>query len=298
MAQAAQNPSTNTPSAQKRRPTIRTSEQAQPAVVMGPPATPAVKSTTPSHPQRQSKVDALAKKVWNTVAPGAGRKRANPAANPSGSEGPSGTGNDNSDALPDMQPPVSKKRKAPVDVHQVENPRQGQQGATGTGRKVTVKATPRVQVSVDSDSSAVESDDDVPLKQRQATASSQASTAAQPGNQKPLTRGAHAAPGVQPKARVESAHDAAEEVSADVVESDASNSADEYTPDEDDEAYSEEDELEDPLSEDIDELEAQLREEAPVWTKEKDEKLPLLNIVGDAHYGGRTTRSVHTYSPG
>ena len=46
-----------------------------------------------------------------------------------------------------------------------------------------------------------------------------------------------------------------------IVESDASNSADEYAPEEEDEAYSEEDELNDPLSKDLEELEVQLHEE-------------------------------------
>ena len=98
------------------------------------------------------------------------------------------------------------------------------------------------------------------------------------------------------RARAESTVEASEELEAPAIESDASNSADEYAPEEDDEAYSEEDELDDPLSEDLEELEAQLREEvsrmsqlpsflmmmtclpsttqAPVWTKEKDDKLP------------------------
>ncbi|PIL31106.1 hypothetical protein GSI_05802 [Ganoderma sinense ZZ0214-1] len=286
--QDARTPTTKTPSTQNRRLPVRTTEQAQQAVAMGPPATPAVKTTTPSRPQRQSKVDALAKKVWNAVAPSAGRKRANPAVADQSASMDASSAIDNSDAHPDSQPPVSKKRKAPIDVDKVGAPIQGQQQVTAptsanrrasatTGGTRNAKTIPRVQVSVDSDSSAaVESDDDVPLKQRQAGAISQPSTAqsAEAAKQKPHTRGAHAGPD-QAKARVESAVKiAAQEVSDAAVESDASNSVDEYAPDEDDEAYSEEDELEDPLSEDLDELEAQLREEAPVWTNEKNDSLP------------------------
>ncbi|KAI1789303.1 hypothetical protein LXA43DRAFT_1096462 [Ganoderma leucocontextum] len=233
--------------------------------------------------------------IRSRVQPYAGRKRTNPMVTNQSTLAVTGTMND-SHLLTDTQQPVSKKRKGAVDIQTTGGTTKAKQDAvrvqsdavpvnsTGSvasapprpqaGATWNVKATvPRVVLSVDSDS-AVESEDDVPLVPWATANSTKASIKAgkhQPESQKPLTRGTMHA-NAHAKAPVESTNDEAE----DVVESNASHSADKYAPEEDDEAYSDEDELDNPLSEDLEELEVQLRDEAPVWMKEKDAQLPLV----------------------
>ena len=149
------------------------------------------------------------------------------------------------------------------------------------------KATtiPRVQLSIDSESDG-ESREDIPLartiettntsnvsstskdlegksKSEQGTYSFCTSTTSTSGSwslptEKRLTSKATASQTKAPSKSIPESEDN-EQV---IVESDASDSADCYAPEEDDdEAFSKEDELNDQLSEDLEELEAQLRAE-------------------------------------